>query len=536
MRSYNNTTVNALARLPIIRFQISRGDYFLITAVAFVYTPSLYSGFLWDSEAVTDNVLLHSIGGLIQIWNPATPIPYETHYWPLTYTFFWFEYQMFGDSPFGYHLTNIFLHVANALLFHRLLLILRFPEARLAAFIFAIHPIQVESVAWIIERKNVLSLFFLLVSVILYFGRVGGNGYQRLLLSWFFFLLAVLSKSMVTPAPIIILALRYWQRGLLRRLDYLESLPLFAIGLVSSFSTVFHSQSYERMGWFLSIYERVTVVGKAMAFYIYKFILPCNLLMIYPKWDVSAFGWLDLFYPLVILSALVWGGWRFLCHSSGTGLLILIYMVSLAPVCGVTDFGYMDRSFVANRFAYLATTALSVSLALAISRSSKVMCGTIKKHSPIEIIVIGGLCVLTWTEAYLYLNPVKLWQRTVDRNPTSMVALVNLSNALLVENRLSEAAEVLDQCLRYYPSNSYALSNKGWLEHLLGNDDLAIKYTKESLETDPSNWKACYNLGLFFQEKGMDGTARRYFNRAAGMKPFAAGAYRELSSQGGGLE
>ena len=137
--------------------------YLLIVVVA--YIPALKAGFVWDDDGVLNNPLLKNARGLLNIWTKPHLIP-QGHFWPLVYTTFWVEYQIWGTSPFGYHSSNVLLHGLCAFFFFLLLRRLKLPGAWLAAAVFALHPVHTESVAWIMERKNVLSGVFFFLSIL----------------------------------------------------------------------------------------------------------------------------------------------------------------------------------------------------------------------------------------------------------------------------------------------------------------------------------------------------------------------------------
>jgi protein O-mannosyl-transferase len=215
------------------------GSYLLFLMTLIVYLPSIGGDFIWDDETyVRSNLLLTTSEGLYHIWFNISANP---QYYPLTFTTFWIEFQLWGLWPGGYHLINILLHGANAILLWRLLSRLAIPGAWLAAAIFALHPVQVDSVAQISERKNVLSMIFYLAALLTYlrFSPLDQPTKDYAPRSWllyggitFLFICALLSKTTACSLPAVLGLLVWWKKDKIQwKQDLLPLLPLFAIGL-----------------------------------------------------------------------------------------------------------------------------------------------------------------------------------------------------------------------------------------------------------------------------------------------------------------
>jgi protein O-mannosyl-transferase len=215
----------------------------LSLTVIFVYSPALNGGFIFDDDGyVESNLLLRDIEGLVKIWFDPKANP---QYYPLTFTSFWVEFQLWQTWTMGYHLTNVIVHILNALLLLRLLQRLAIPGAWLAATIFALHPVQVESVAWISERKNVLSGFFYFLTLLCYlrFSPIGSDVLSEHKQQWryygfalVFFACALLSKSATCSLPAVILLLIWWKKSRLALTDCVPLVPMFAVGVMVSWS------------------------------------------------------------------------------------------------------------------------------------------------------------------------------------------------------------------------------------------------------------------------------------------------------------
>jgi hypothetical protein len=266
-------------------------------ALAF-YWPAIHNGFIWDDSAmVTGNDLVKMAGGLSYLWFSTVPVDY----FPLTYSSFWLEYRIWGPAPLGYHVTNILLHAGSAVLLWRLLARLKIPGAFLAALLFLLHPVNVESVAWVAERKNTLALFFYILSLVWYLifeeatSPLEGQSSTRDLrgyyaLSILCFLFSLLSKPAGVMLPFVFLALAWWQRRKLERRDLLRALPFFALATLMSLVTVWFQNQRAIAGEIIhnrDVWVRLAAAGWALWFYAGKALWPFQLLFVYPN-GVSA--------------------------------------------------------------------------------------------------------------------------------------------------------------------------------------------------------------------------------------------------------
>jgi len=250
----------------------------LIVAVMVIYIPSLYCGFIWDDDYyVSNNPVLKIPGGYGKIWTSPGSTP---QYYPMVFTTFRMEYNLFGENTFIFHLDNILLHAVNAVLLWILLVRLGLPWAWFAAFLFAFHPVQVESVTWIAERKNVLSMFFGLASMLVYFRFVMMKNSSLCkavgiyLIAFSLFVCALLSKSVTATIPAVILVLLWWKRGRVLKRDILLMIPFFTAGLVAGLHTSAMEAGFvgaSGPGWDFSIIERCLIAGRASWFYAAKF-------------------------------------------------------------------------------------------------------------------------------------------------------------------------------------------------------------------------------------------------------------------------
>src|SRR5579859_751838 len=269
-----------------------------IVAITFMaYQPVWSAGFIgWDDYTyVTEERALRSLDGLKRIWVQPGTTP---QYYPLVYTTFWLEYHFWKLQPSGYHLVNILLHALNAVLLWFVLRTLRIPGSWYAAAVFALHPVCVESVAWITELKNTQSglFFFLSMLCFLRFRPLNGPGtvcvydwrYYPLVIV--FFLCALLSKTATCPLPAVLMLLVWWKTGRIERRDILALAPLFALGVASGFTTSWMEKHYAGISgadWELSFVQSCLVAGRALWFYAGKLFCPRNLIFIYPRWEID---------------------------------------------------------------------------------------------------------------------------------------------------------------------------------------------------------------------------------------------------------
>ena len=311
----------------------------LCLLVAVSYFPALSAGFLWDDWALTKSTPLHTWSGLAQVWfAPRVLLPYEAHYWPLLYTLFWLEHKLWGLTPFGYHLVNLLLHTGVVLLLWRLLLRLGVPGAWFAAAVFAVHPLHVESVAWIIGRKDILATVFYLSSVLAYIrfaemprGRRGGP----YLLAVALFVLGLLSKSIAITLPVALLLWHWWRHGRVTLADCSRTLPFFLVGLgIALADYAYYVGIDDPISFAYSPLERGLIAAHALVFYVGKLLWPTGLTGSYPHWepgigDALAWGGAAGFAAVV---AALWH-WR---RQLGRGPLagVLFFAVALSPVLG----------------------------------------------------------------------------------------------------------------------------------------------------------------------------------------------------------
>jgi tetratricopeptide (TPR) repeat protein len=495
----------------------------IVAATLLAYLPALQAGFIWDDDQyVTGNPTLRTLAGLGRIWVEPGATP---QYYPLTFTTFWIEHALFGLAPAGYHLTNVLLHAANALLVWRLLDRLAVPGAWLAAALFAVHPVHVESVAWITERKNVLSGACYLGALLAYLpiarlapGTASAGRYAAALA---LFAASLLAKTVTCTLPVVVLLLVWWKRGRIRSADVLPLLPFFAVGATLAGVTVWmerHHVGAAGQEWALTPAERLLIAGRAVWFYLAKLVWPWPLTFVYQRWQLdtaSAWQWL---FPLATLGALV--ALAALRRRIGPGPLVaaLFFGVSLAPALGFVDVYPMRYTFVADHYQYLASLG---PLALAAAGLARLRPPT----APALGLVIGVLAALgfagrSWGQAHVYHDAGTLWRDTLAKDPTSLIGHVNLGSQL----------EQYRAVLAIAPDDADAHNDLGSALVARGRADEGMAELLAAVRGDPTHAAARNNLGNLLASRGRLDEAIEQYRQAVRLRPGYPDAHSNLAN------
>ncbi len=488
----------------------------LVALTLLVYLPATRCGYIWDDDYhVTNNQTLRSLDGLKQIWLKPGAVP---QYYPVTHTSFWVEYQLWGVRPLGYHLDNILLHAVNALLLWRVLRQLRVPGAWVAAAIFAVHPVHVESVVWITERKNVLSGCFYLLAALQYLRFGEGRNRRAYALALALFVAALLSKSVTASFPAAMLLIVYWKRGAITRRDVLPLIPFFALGLGMSAVTSWmekHVVGASGPEFALAFSERIRIAGTAVWFYLSKLNCPWPLIFSYPRWKITGAHWFFVVAAVGVVLALA-----SLRKRLGRGPLVavLFFGGTLLPALGFIDVLPMRYSFVADHFQYLASIGM---IALIVAVVARVFPSKI--FAAIVICVLG---LLTWRQCFAYKNAETLWVDTLKKNPSSWMAENNLGMILFQRGDLDTAEKHFRRSLELNPQNDKARDNLAKVLYQQGKVVLsegriaqAADRFIESLQLDPNLAEAHNNLGVILASNGRHAEAVEHFHRALELNP-----------------
>ena len=473
----------------------------LVLLVAVSYFPATQAGFVWDDRVWMESKGVQEWPGLSRIWFSPGDNKIEAHYWPIVYTVFWLEHKLWGFEPLGYHIVNILLHVVNTVLLWRLLLRLGVPGAWVIAAVLAVHPVRVESVAYVMGRKDLLSALFYFAAFLAYlrFFEVPRSG--RYLLALGLFAGALLCKSIAITLPVAVLIAHWWKQNRVTEGDFLRVLPFFLVGLGFAVADLSFSRSIEDLSFDFSFAERVLIAAHALWFYAGKLLWPVDLAVIYPHWAVRAniFAW-GYVAAAGALVGLLW----FFRDRLGRGPLagVLFFAVTLSPVLCFIDFGYMLWSFVADRYQYLAGIGVMAVLIGGAARGADKLSGALKIGiQGVACVVLVLLGILTWRQASIYEGEIPFYQHIISHNPRARDAHYNLGIALLKDKRTEEGLAATRIALQQRPDHANAHSNAGVALILLRRYDEAEKHLLRALELDPNHAIARDNLAELHRRK-----------------------------------
>jgi len=550
----------------------------LFAATLVAYLPAVTAGFIWNDSDYVTAPALRSLPGLARIW---FDVGATEQYYPLLHSAFWVEHRLWGDAPMGYHLVNILLHATSACL---LLVILRrlkvaqasspavsttaggtpallFSAPVLAAFLFALHPIYVESVAWISEQKNTLSTVFYLLSALAFLTwhglpahvpmrtRAGSPCYVGLgwyVLSTALFVLALLTKTVTATLPGALLVVLWWQRGRLSwKRDVLPLIPWFIVGAASGIFSAWVERTYvgaQGSDFGLGGLERCLLAGRAVWFYLGKLLWPADLIFIYPRWEVNGAAWGQYLFPVAVV-ALVAALWLIRRRTRGPLAAVLFFLGSLFPVCGFFNLYAFIYSYVADHWQYLPSIGIMVLAAAGWESLEKAESGKRKAensgqgpqgHLPgfrislsafrfpqiAALAVICGLGVLTFRQSGMYADIETFYRRTIAKNPDCWMAHTNLGVIDAGAGRSDAAIAHYEQALRLNPDRPEVIHND--LGRVLldsGRVPEAVAQFEEALRLDNEYFQAHFNLGsVYFQERLL-AEAILQFEEAIRIKP-----------------
>jgi tetratricopeptide (TPR) repeat protein len=505
---------------------------FVVTFI--VYLPALKGGFIWDDDAHVTKPELRSLHGLWRIW---FEVGATQQYYPLLHSAFWVEHRLWGDAVMGYHLANVFLHVAAACLVVAIMRRLALPGAWLAAFIFALHPVCVESVAWISEQKNTLSAVFYLGAALVYLHFDQRRGWGQYILATGLFALAMLSKTVTATLPAALLVIFWWQKGRLSwRRDVLPLLPWLVLGVGGGFFSAWVERKFigaEGADFQLTLLERGLLAGRVAWFYLGKLVWPADLIFIYPHWTVSPALWWQYLFPLGVM-ALAVGLWLWARRGRGPLAAFLFFLGTLFPVLGFLNVYPFIFSYVADHFQYLACLGIIVPAASGLTMVGKKIPEGRRWLAPA---LVGALLltfgVLTFRQAGVYRDAQTIYRETLARNPDCWMADNNLGCILKnIPGGVPEAMDQFEAALRLKPDYAEAHNNLGnVLATIPGRVPEAIVQFEAALRLKPNYAQTHNNLGNALATiPGRQSEAIVQFEAALRLKPDFAEAHNNLGS------
>ncbi|PYK91183.1 MAG: hypothetical protein DME35_03290 [Verrucomicrobia bacterium] len=503
----------------------------LIVATAVAYLPAWNGKPIWDDNAHITQPELRSWHGLVEVW---TQVGATQQYYPLVHSVFWIEQKLWGDSVLGYHLINIFLHGFAAIVLLRILLRLKVPGAWLAAGLFALHPVQVESVAWISEIKNTLSGLFFFCSILAYLNFDQNRSRVAYFGSLALFLFGLMCKTAIAPLPAIILAVLWWRRGRLRlRDDVVPSLPFFGLGIGAGLFTAWVERNFvgaHGTVFQLSILQRCLIAARDFWFYLFKLLWPVKLTFIYPRWQISGAIWWQYLFPLtlILLLALIW---RLRKKNRGPLAAVLVFLGLLFPALGFINVYPFIYSFVADHFQYLACvgplTLFAAGMTMALDSIAP---GKVLLRPTISFLLLLTLGALSWRQCRDYRDIETLWRTTIARNPDCWMAYSNLGSFLSARGNVDEAIRDFRKALELWPNQSKDHNNLGKALVQKGRIAEAMDHFQTALRVSPEDPDTESNIGAASLQQGDADEAISHLRRAVEKWPLHAQGHINLGN------
>ena len=499
----------------------------LVVAVLLAYQPAWHGGELWDDDGHITKPELVSADGLHRIW---FEIGATQQYYPVVHSTFWLFHQLWGRDTLGYHLVNIGLHALSGFLLTLLLRRLAVPGAVLAGILFALHPVHVESVAWITELKNTLSGVLYLAAALAYLRFDSSRRRAFYAVALALFLLALLAKSVTATLPAALLVVFWWKRGRVDwRRDVLPLVPFFATGILFGLFTAWVERTYigAHGGEFnFSFVERALIAGRAAWFYVTTLVWPANLQFIYPRWNVSARVWRQYFFPAGVAVALA-VAWRFRTSTRTPLTVLLLFVGTLFPALGFVNVFPFRYSFVADHFQYLASMPMLAAIASGLTTLGRRLFAAKPHVMGAGVVLIAlGLGALTWRQSHLYVDAETLYRETIARNPGAWMAYNNLGSLKLLGSTdrsakaaATEAAALVQEAIRLFPDNPEAHNNLGVAYQRMGRLADAEKEHREAIRLLPSYAEPYNNLGIVAEQQGRLDEAVGYYTTALRLQP-----------------
>ena len=495
----------------------------LVIATVIAYVPALRGGFIWDDDLyIVANRFLEEPGGLTEIWTGS-----KIHqYYPLTFTTFWIERRLWGVEPFGYHAVNVALHVVNALLVGALLRRLAVPGAWFVAALFALHPVHVESVAWAMERKNVLSGCFYLLAFAAYLRFAERRAARWYVAALGLFVAALLSKTVTATFPVAVFLALWYRR---RRPPWSERVPLapfVAIGVGFAALTVWlERESVGATGsdFDLSLGERLLLAARTFLFYPAKLLLPLRLTFIYPRWTIDAAApaqYLPLVGVAVVAAAIVA---RYRRVGPGPLTAVGFYAVTILPALGFFNVYPFVFSYVADHFQYLASIGiLALVPAAAVAAGRRVLPDDGARRRVAQLLgagVLVALATLTWRQGWIYADEETLWRDTLAKNPDAWIGHNNLGVIVAEQGKRAEGIAHYRRVIALRPQYGPAYSNLANALAAEGQAGEAVELYEQAVRLDPGNPTTQHVFGLLLVERGRLAEAERHLAAAVRVAP-----------------
>ena len=506
----------------------------IVVAALLVYIPAMQGGFFWDDHSfLVRSELIHARDGLRRFWLTTE----AQDYFPLTSTLLWIEWRLWGPNAAGYHVVNVLLHAAAAVLIWRVLRRLNVPGAWLAGMLFAVHPVAAASAAWVSESKNTLPMalgLFSVMAFLRYEERAdsppgparGSKGWYTLALA--LFLLALLAKTSVVMLPAVLLLCAWRRRGRICTSDLLRTVPFFVLSLGLGLVTMWF-QKHNVIGATLvrpeGICSRLAAAGWMVWFYLFKLLLPAGLCVIYPRWEVDGASLLA-FAPLAILVAgLAWLWLRRKKWGRAPLFALAYFLLMLLPVLGFADMAFMRFSLVADHFQYAAMIGVIAFAAALLGRAAEAAGwrGFAGKFAAAGCVAV--LTGLTWHRAGLYGDEERLWKDNLAKSPAPIAARLawrHLGDTYVRAGRYGEALDSFDHCIALEPGSADAYYDRAAVYSDLGRYESAIGDYDKVLDLCPNSAAAYNNRGNAYAANHQLQEAVQDYEKAMALAPRSA--------------
>jgi Flp pilus assembly protein TadD len=477
-------------RAPAERFRIGAALLVLCTVIA--YLPVVHAGFIWDDNLLlTGNAQMRSARGLAEIWVGKNSCDYT----PLTLTVFWFEHALWGYKPIGYHLVNILLHALAAVLLYRNLSILRIRGAWLAALLFAIHPVNVASVAWIAELKNTLSGVFFFASILAFLvwrQKTNEHSYAGSLL---LFALAGLSKGAVVTLPIVLCGCILWMNRRLTRADLIRLLPFAVIATVVGLLT-FHYQArapdYHLFSFDLA--ARGARAGSVIWLYLGEIFWPIKLSPMFAQWQPNLRSAMAFLPALLFAGALAILFWKDKNWGRVPVFVVGYFLLVLSPALGFVWMALQQQVACADWWQYLAAPGIFAGVAAGFCMMSDRFRNARLPLCVLLCIALSMLLIQTWRRGKIYDSMETYCRAVLAETPHVWTLQTNLGVVLAQRGGFAEAITHHRQALRDNPRYMEAHNNLGNALRRLGNLPEAESEFRAALQFNPTNPVVLSNL------------------------------------------
>lgn len=516
----------------------AKSDWFwgfaLFLLVVLTYVPVWSAGYIWDDDLVlTANPVIIGPLGLKEIWTTAA-----ADICPLTITTFWMEHALWGLSPMPYHVVTVAFHGAAALMLWQVLRVLRVPGGWLGAALWALHPVLVESVAWITEMKNTESGLFYLLAIFFFVRHLqAGEGAASRDSNWnyrltlLFSAMAMASKSATVILPVVLCLCAWWMEGRWQWRSLMKTAPIFLMSVAAGLLSIWKQKlegAYDA-SLATSGLERLATVGDDVWFYLGKLAWPHPLMMVYPHWQIDKSNVVSYGPSLGVAVVLFIFWWKRKSWGRPWFFAFAYFLVALIPVVGLVNMKYFIYSQVANHFQYLAAMgplALVGAGVFQIGERAEAQKSWLPATLGAALVLVLG--IVSWQEAWIYRDETTLWNDTLAQNPNCFVGYNNLGMVAVHDGKFADAMPLFQKAVEINPRYEIAQNNLGNSYLQKGDADEAIVHYEAALKLDPNLGNVQGNLGIALVQKRRVDEAIPHFQRALELDPTDAEAGTSL--------